>query len=142
MKRKDGVTHFAVVKELRKLMWDNVGIYRSRESLTQAVQRIEKMRKRVWPTIIVENKSTRYNNEWINALELSDMLLVAEMIARPALLREESRGAHFRTDFPSPNNDAWFKNIVLVQENGGMQLKAAPVVVTKWPPPWSSSSAS
>ena len=142
LRRRDGVTHFAVVRELRRLMWDKVGIYRSRESLRQALTRIEEMQKKLWPTITVENKSTRYNNEWINTLELSDMLLVAEMIARAALLREESRGAHFRTDFPKANNDAWFKNIVVAQENGGMQLRAVPVVVTKWPPPWSSSSAS
>ncbi|MFB0568941.1 MAG: FAD-binding protein [Nitrososphaeria archaeon] len=142
LKRKDAVTHFGAVKELRRLMWDNVGLYRSRESLTEALRRIEEMQKKLWPTITVGNKSTRYNNEWINTLELSDMLLVAEMITRPALLREESRGAHFRTDFPNPNNDAWFKNIVLAREDGGMQLKAVPVVVTKWPPPWSSSSPS
>jgi len=142
LKRESGVTHFAAVKELRKLMWDKVGIYRNRESLTEALTRIEEMQKKVWPTITVENKSTRYNNEWINTLELSDMLLVAEMIARPALLREESRGAHFRTDFPKTNNDAWFKNIVLVRQNGAMQLRPVPVVVTRWPPPWSSSSAS
>jgi succinate dehydrogenase/fumarate reductase flavoprotein subunit len=86
--------------------------------------------------VAVHNKAKRYNNEWISALELQDMLLVSEMIVRSAVLRKESRGAHFRTDYPTANNNAWFVNILIKQRASRMVLEKVPVVVTKWLPPW------
>ena len=62
------------------------------------------------------------------------MVLTAEMIARAALMREESRGAHYRKDFPKTDNKTWFVNIVIKQENGEMMFKKVPVVVTMLKP--------
>ncbi|NIN53586.1 MAG: succinate dehydrogenase/fumarate reductase flavoprotein subunit, partial [Nitrososphaeria archaeon] len=75
-----------------------------------------------------------YNFEWIEALELWNMLTVAEMTARSALLREESRGAHFRRDFPNTDNQKWLKNIMVRLEDKEMKLIPTPVSLTKLRP--------
>jgi succinate dehydrogenase/fumarate reductase flavoprotein subunit len=58
------------------------------------------------------------------------------MIVRSALLRKESRGAHYRTDYPSLDNKRQFSNIVIVKQQEKMVLKKMPVAITKWTPPW------
>jgi len=55
---------------------------------------------------------------------------VAEMVAKAALMREESRGAHYRRDFPKTDNQNWFVNIVIRQERGRMMFEKVPVVTT------------
>ncbi|KKK97552.1 hypothetical protein LCGC14_2651600, partial [marine sediment metagenome] len=84
----------------------------------------------------VNNKATRYNTEWISSLELYDMLLVTEMLVRSALYRKESRGSHYRTDYPTPNHDQWFVNIVIKKQNLQMVLEKRPIIITKWKPRW------
>jgi succinate dehydrogenase/fumarate reductase flavoprotein subunit len=61
---------------------------------------------------------------------VENMLLTAEMMARAALMRTETRGAHYRKDFPKADNKNWFVNIVIKQENGKLVFKKVPVVVT------------
>jgi len=67
------------------------------------------------------------------AVELKGMLLVAEMVARSALHRTESRGAHFRTDFPN-EEDAWLKNIHVSYSPAGMELEATDAVISRIAP--------
>jgi succinate dehydrogenase / fumarate reductase flavoprotein subunit len=76
-----------------------------------------------------------YNREWHDALQLRNMIQVAEMIARSALMRTESRGVHYRKDYPNVDNDHWLKNIVIKQANGSMELTTKPVVITRFKPP-------
>ncbi|MFW9934476.1 MAG: FAD-binding protein, partial [Candidatus Thorarchaeota archaeon] len=136
LEREEGLSTAKESKQLQRCMWDKAGLFRNEEDLNSALRFIIQQQKRVNSKLTVQNKSTRYNTEWITALELQDMTLVAEMIVRSALLRKESRGAHFRTDYPVPNNKRWFVNIVTSKKNGKMSLKRTPVVITKWTPPW------
>jgi fumarate reductase (CoM/CoB) subunit A len=135
LERRDGINQIVIRKELSQLMWDKVGIFRNGAGLQNALTKIEKFLKDI-PALCVENKHTRYNMEWINALEISDMLFTSKMIARSALIRKESKGAHYRTDYPAPDNINWFKNIVIRCDNGKMNLETTPVNVTNWTPPW------
>ncbi|MFX1577736.1 MAG: FAD-binding protein [Promethearchaeota archaeon] len=136
LEREEGLSTAKETKQLQRCMWDKAGLFRNEEDLNSALRFIIQQQKRINSKLVVQNKSTRYNTEWITALELQDMTLVAEMIVRSALLRKESRGAHFRTDYPVPNNKRWFVNIVTSKKNGKMSLKRTPVVITKWTPPW------
>lgn len=136
LEREEGLSTSNETKQLQRCMWDKAGLFRNEEDLNSALSFIIRQQKRVNSGLAVQNKSTRYNTEWITALELQDMTLVAEMIVRSALLRKESRGAHFRTDYPVPNNERWFMNIVTSKKNGKMSLKRTPVVINKWTPPW------
>jgi fumarate reductase (CoM/CoB) subunit A len=134
LERKEGIRPVQIRTKLAELMWDKVGIFRTGKELREAISEIERIKTEELPRLYVTGKGTRYNHEWIKALEVENMVLTAEMIARAALMREESRGAHYRRDFPKTDNKNWFVNIVIKQENGEMTFKKLPVVVTMLKP--------
>ena len=112
-------------------MWEKVGIIRSRQSLEDALRKIAELKKKM-SEVTVES-GLRYNLQLLAAVELDNMLLVAEMIARSALLRTESRGAHFRSDYPE-EDPRWVKNIVVAKAADGMLVRTVEPVITKLPP--------
>jgi len=61
-------------------------------------------------------------------MEIENLVTVAEMVAKAALMREESRGAHYRRDYPKTDNQNWFINIIVRQERGRMVFEKVPVV--------------
>ena len=124
----------ALIRELRHIMWDNVGILRTGKELEEAIDKIGHMRTEAFPRVVIPLQSRVFNRDWIESLELSNMLDVAEMITRAASLRTESRGCHYRHDFPKPSRE-WLKNIYIRKEDAKMILKPEPVVVTKIPLP-------
>jgi succinate dehydrogenase/fumarate reductase flavoprotein subunit len=100
---------------LRRILWDNAGIVRNQEGLECALDTIRELRSE---TLTLKGNTV---NEQVKILELENHLLLGEMIAQSALQREESRGAHYRTDFPLRNDRAWLKNIVVYSKNGEMR---------------------
>ena len=84
-------------------MWDNVGIVRDGEGLAAAITQLRAWRKRRPPTSDLPPTA--------RAHELANMVTVGQMMAEAALAREESRGAHYRTDFPEPR-EQWRRHIV------------------------------
>ena len=72
---------------------------------------------------------TTYNQDWVEALEAESMLDVAEMVSHAALVRTESRGAHFREDYPRSER-RWLRNIVLRLEGVQMHHRIDPLMVT------------
>lgn len=136
LERDENVFPSKETERLQRTMWDKAGLFRNEQDLNAALKFIKHQQEQIASQLSVRNKATRYNTEWISALELQDMTLVAEMIVRAALLRKESRGAHYRTDYPNPDNRRWFANIITSQSKGQMVLKKTQVIVTKWQPPW------
>jgi fumarate reductase (CoM/CoB) subunit A len=128
--KKSGLSPIQLRKRLQKLMWDNVGIFRTGDGLEVALDEIVKMRAEA-PNISTQNKSLSYNKEWIESLEVPNMLLTAEMVTRAALVREESRGAHYRKDFTKADNKTWLVNIHIARDEEEMRLWTEPVIITK-----------
>ncbi len=124
--RKEGIRAPSLKRQLQSLMWSNVGIFRTEYGLTEALEWILRSKGKAG-SLYVENKASRYNWEWVDALEVENMLLVAEMVVRGALERRESRGAHYRRDFPNPNDAEWWAKILVEDVGGGMQLRKRPV---------------
>ncbi|MFX1520163.1 MAG: FAD-binding protein [Promethearchaeota archaeon] len=119
--QNDGIRPFQIRHELEELMWTKVGILRTKENLTNALEDIQKLKST--PMGIV-NQNTTYAYEQLEALQVRNMLTVAEIIIKAALFREESRGAHFREDFPE-TLPSWRKNIIISKES----IYTVPVVV-------------
>ncbi|MBM3876707.1 MAG: FAD-binding protein [Verrucomicrobia bacterium] len=124
---------FALRDELGKLMWEKAGIIRSGAGLRAALEGLAALRARVEQLRVPGPRA--FNLAWQQALDLHNLLTASELIARSALLREESRGAHYRSDFPQSNDTAWLKNIVLSAGAEGPQVETAPVRTSRLAPP-------
>jgi len=86
--------------KIGNLLFKNVGLFREKNSLTQALNDIELEQQKV-SKMGIEDKSKIYNKNLVEYLEYQNILLISKLVTKSALKREESRGAHFRTDFPS-----------------------------------------
>jgi len=124
----------AVRKEVQEIMWQYAGPVRSELGLTRALDELQRVRDNDLPRVWAGD-TLKYNNDLIRALELETMVDVAEMVLRAALLRKESRGHHFREDYPVADNQNWLKHTVVQLVGGRMTLSTMPVVITKKVPP-------
>jgi succinate dehydrogenase / fumarate reductase flavoprotein subunit len=124
-----GENPYAIQSDLQQSMNDLVGIIRTAPELEESLSEIEKFKVRA-KTMVVEGHR-QYNPGWHLALDLRNMLIVSECIAKAALAREESRGGHTRDDFPGPNPEWGTKNLVvnLNAEGTGVDLHEKPLPV-------------
>ena len=135
LQKEGGRERIADIREaMQKTMEDSAGIYRSGASLEKGAQELQVLQQR-FRDVLIEDRSRVFNTERIAALELSFMLDVAEAVVKSALLREESRGAHQRTDYPA-RDDARFLGHSLIhrQPDGSSRVEYLPVTITRWPP--------
>ena len=131
----NGRERLAVLREeMQKTMEESAGIYRSGESLCRGADRLRALRERM-SSVVLEDQSRTFNTERVAALELSFMLDVADAIVNSALRREESRGAHQRTDFPSRDDARYLAHsLIHRQPDGSSRVDYVPVTITRWPP--------
>src|SRR5262249_240596 len=130
--RKNGENAFAIREELGKMMWTNVGIVRTGEKLKAGIQAIAAIRERTGN--IAASGGREFNLGWQQALDISNMLTASDLIARSALHREDSRGAHFREDFPKTDNTNWLRNIYCVNDSGAVKMWTEPVKLSRLQP--------
>jgi len=134
-RRNGGGERLAVLREeMQKTMEESAGIYRSGGALRQAADRLRGLQERL-PNATVEDASRTFNTERVAALELSFMLDVAEAIVNSAAGREESRGAHQRTDFPARDDQRFLAHSMIHRNpDGSCRVEYRPVTITRWPP--------
>ena len=130
-----GRERIATLREgMQKTMEESAGIYRSGDSLRQAVEAIAALKER-FADVAIEDHSRTFNTERVAALELSFMLDVAEAILSSAERREESRGAHQRTDFPLRDDHRFLAHSLAYQSSDdSCRIEYLPVTITRWPP--------
>jgi succinate dehydrogenase / fumarate reductase flavoprotein subunit len=125
-----GENPYTIQKDLQDVMQRLVGIIRKAGELEESLKEIDKLKERAKRLAVEGNR--QYNPGWHLAIDLTNMLVVSECIAKAALEREESRGGHTRDDFPEPS-DAWGKvNLVLTLAGGDF---ASPVDLRHQPLP-------
>ena len=130
---REGKKPQAMKEQIRGLMWQYVGIVRNREDLMFALSELERLGRDSNELGVSGGK--KYNPEWCDAIAIPHMLLVCEAIVRSALAREESRGAHFRSDFPKRDDANWFVNINLKKGiSGKMEITTSPIFATRMRP--------
>jgi fumarate reductase flavoprotein subunit len=120
--------------EMQDAMEGGAGIYRNGESLAKAADQLSELQQRA-QSVAPQDQSRTFNTELLAALELSFMLDLAECIVHSALRREESRGAHQRTDFPARDDDKYLSHSLVYREpDGAPRVDYLPVTITRWPP--------
>ena len=141
MTRETGENSFAVREALEDLMWEKVGVVRNGPDLEKAVAGLQELQSRAAACGgAAKDGGTTYNSRWNEAINVVNLASTAELIARSALTREESRGAHYRQDFPE-QDPRWLKNIrVKSGSNGSAEFSTSPVQFTRLAPPASMTT--
>jgi len=133
MRRDEGVSAVDLKRRMQKVALEKVGVVRDENGLKEALQALSEMREESARTM-VRDKNPVYNIEWIEALQVENMLTTLEMITRSALMRNESRGVHYRRDFPESDDSNWLRHIVVKKRDEEMVLDTTPVVMTRMKP--------
>jgi succinate dehydrogenase/fumarate reductase flavoprotein subunit len=107
------------------VMYRDVGIMKNEKGLKRGIEEIQRMKKEI-SHLSVSSPIKIFNNEWIEALEVTSLVKTSEMIARAALMRTETRGDFHRDDFPN-ENQGWMKNIIIKKVGEEMKLTTQPV---------------
>jgi succinate dehydrogenase / fumarate reductase flavoprotein subunit/fumarate reductase flavoprotein subunit len=150
LERSTGENPFQLRAELEHIMWTKVGVVRNGPDMQSALPEIQHIRARIkqgiaspltpdtrHPTPNLKHptpNSPIYNALWNEAINTENLATIAEMLTRSALAREESRGAHYRSDFPKQNAD-WLKNIRMCPRgDSDFEVTFTPVEFTRLTP--------
>ncbi|HMI33042.1 MAG TPA: fumarate reductase (quinol) flavoprotein subunit [Propionibacteriaceae bacterium] len=121
-------------EEMQSTMEDSAGIFRSGESLSKGVDQLAELQQRL-ERVQLHDETQVFNTELVAALELANMLDIAETILLSALQREESRGAHQRTDFTARDDTRFLDHALAYREaDGAVRVERSPVTITRWSP--------
>jgi succinate dehydrogenase flavoprotein subunit len=119
-------TSYQVQHDLQKMMQEKVGIVRTHKEMAQAIEALDGLRSRAMTCSSPGNRE--FNPGWHTALDLGNLMTIAEAISRSAIERTESRGAHFREDKPDKDPDWGGVNLIVKKdESGSMQIRREPV---------------
>jgi fumarate reductase flavoprotein subunit len=131
----DGAERIADIRaEMQATLETAAGIYRDGPTLTKAVDQLRVLQER-FANVGIDDHSHTFNTELTALFELSGMLDVAQTIIESALHREESRGAHQRTDFPKRDDEHFLAHTLVHRESDGTaRVDYLPVTITRWPP--------
>ncbi len=130
MLTKEGQHNVADLRtEMQSLMMDKVGVFRTEEGIQSALNRIRELQEAA-QDITVMDKGKRFNTDILEAIELQNLLDLAEVTAASALARTESRGAHSREDHKARDDENWLTHTYASKVDGKINLDYAPVNVT------------
>ncbi|MCX3059005.1 succinate dehydrogenase flavoprotein subunit [Streptomyces beihaiensis] len=125
-------------KELQETMDANVMVFRTEQTIKTAVEKIGELRER-YRNVAIQDKGKRFNTDLLEAIELGNLLDLAEVMATSALARKESRGGHYREDFPNRDDVNFMRHTMAYREVGddgteSIRLDYKPVVQTRYQP--------
>jgi succinate dehydrogenase / fumarate reductase flavoprotein subunit len=127
---------YQIRRELRAVMDHHVGVFRTGEDLRRGMEKVEELRRR-FASISLGDKGRVYNSNLFHALELENLLDLAEVMLTGAIAREESRGAHARRDFPTRDDERFLHHTLVWKRGPGfgeLELDKSPVTIHKWKP--------
>jgi succinate dehydrogenase / fumarate reductase flavoprotein subunit len=133
LNRKGTENLYDIRRELRSCMDVNVSVFRTGEELSRGLDSIRQLRKR-YTGIRIDDKSPVYNTNLYHALEIENLLDLAQIMVTGALERTESRGGHARRDYPERDDKNWLRHTMAFFSEEGPRLDYKPVTITNWLP--------
>jgi succinate dehydrogenase/fumarate reductase flavoprotein subunit len=130
--KQDGLDLYPLRETLRLSNWERIGVIRDEKGLQEGLQTIQELKEKI--DRVGVGGGHAYNLAWNDWLNLRNMLDVSELICRSALERKESRGAHYRSDFPKKNNNEYLKNFFIKRQGSEMKIYDRPVIFTRLRP--------
>ena len=131
--RDEGESPYELMNEARSAIEDHCGVFREPGKIKAGLKKLDEVAERA-PAVAVSDKSDTFNTELISVFELTYVVAIGRAILEGALAREESRGAHTRTDFPDRDDDGWLKHTVATKDGDGLKLDYKEVTITKYKP--------
>ncbi|MDZ4734460.1 MAG: FAD-binding protein [Nitrospirota bacterium] len=131
--QEGSVRAWQIREELGQLMSLNLGLVRTHESMSAAISALTALTHRA-ASVTVQDKGRVFNTDLVQVFELQSLLDVAEAIIASALPRKESRGAHYRSDYPARDDQHWLVHSLIRRTPEGTALTYDPVIVTRFPP--------
>jgi succinate dehydrogenase flavoprotein subunit len=129
--RGENAQHIRI--DLADTMMDNCGVFRTRETLERATLDLRQLQAR-YKDVVVHDTGRVFNTDLLEAREVGYLLDCAEATVAAALAREESRGAHFREDFPERDDTTWLQHSLAYRAEGGPDIRYKPVTITEFQP--------
>jgi len=114
-------------------MMEKASVFRDAGTLSAMREKLREIRER-YSHVKLEDSGAKYNTELLEVLELGSLIDIAEVLVESALARQESRGAHFREDFPKRDDQNWLKHTLAYLGPKGIEFKYKPVTITKFEP--------
>jgi succinate dehydrogenase / fumarate reductase flavoprotein subunit/fumarate reductase flavoprotein subunit len=130
--RSEGRDIYDLREELEGIMWEHVGVVRDEETLTEGIERIKGVHDAL--NEVAVPGSSRYNLAWNEFIDVENLAIAAEMVARSARYRTESRGAHYREDHPDRDDENWLANVFVERGDDGMNVRREDVALTRLHP--------
>ncbi|AIY91144.1 succinate dehydrogenase/fumarate reductase flavoprotein subunit [Geoglobus acetivorans] len=124
---------YEIKKELNEVMDRHFWIFRTGEEMKEGIKKIQELKRR-YGNIEIVDKKRGFNTDLMQAMEIGFMLDLAETVAVGAYARTESRGAHYRLDYPKRDDENWLKHTLAYYTPEGPKLEYIPVTITKWQP--------
>ena len=122
-----------IAGEMKQVMNDMVGVFRTEEGMASALETIRELQQR-FKHVKVEDKGKVFNTDLLATWELGNLIDLAEVTTVTALARQESRGAHAREDYPKRDDENWMKHSLAWMQDGEIELRYKPVTITKFEP--------
>lgn len=123
--RENEISPHFLQHEIKSIMWNYAAIARTEKALNRGLGELEKLREQV---SLLQAQNLKQLKEAVKAINMLDL---AQIVIRAALERTESRGAHWRLDYPNPDNTNWLKNVIIHKVAGKMRLTSNPVIMTQ-----------
>jgi succinate dehydrogenase / fumarate reductase flavoprotein subunit len=133
--KKDGLRVTEVRRRVQEMAHKRLGPIRNEKELTAFIGFLEKAQKDELPNLATASKSRVYNKEWMDAIELKNMVHLLKAAALSAVNRTESRGVHYREDYPFTDNNNWLQESRVTLEQGSWKVSRRPTVITALTPP-------
>ncbi len=116
------ILYSQLMDELRQVMFKHFGVYREEDSMRDGLSKVRELKDK-YASVYIENKNEKFNTALVRTLELKSMLNIAEVVAMGSIEREESRGSHFRRDYPERNDDKYLYHTMVGKTEQGPELR-------------------